>query len=438
MIFTIQLRTYLRAIFMNRFLYIIVLLIFTSFVCPHAIFAFSAGEHIERGKKYLANDRPFAAVEEFRQAIEKGADAPILFRNLSIVFYNLGFLDEAISYMQKALSLSPYANYFQMELGIIYLAQDNNEKAREQFMAILGRNPGFSNAYYYIGETFYRTKEYDMAWMFAGTAKKLRHKGSRLTAKLEKVSTPPDIEPWNVGSDELLVRQILVDTKLRAEEIVKRIAEEELFEDMATEIDETLNSAGGFLGHFKRSELHPKILKALSAQEVFSDPAIVETELGFHIVQRIASFNFKKWDQMLADYKKTREHEINIARASEQKKAEGTFDALTESRISKKAAFVNSKPASPVVVNKTKNTVSREKHKRKHYLVYSGAFSKETYAVQRNEKLRSLGLPSYIRQKHGKKGLVYTVIAGKFDSLQKAREAGKDIASHGLEYFISK
>jgi tetratricopeptide (TPR) repeat protein len=407
-------------------------------VCPYAIFAFSAEDHVERGKKYLINDRPFEAVEELRQAIEKGADDALLFRNLSIIFYNLGFLDEAITYMQKALSLSPYANSFQMEMGIIYLAQDKNEKAREQFMAVLGRNPGFSNAYYYIGETFYRTKEYDMAWMFAGTAKKLRHKGSSLLAKLEKVSTPPDINPWNVVSDQLLIRQILVDTRSRAEEIVRRISAGELFEDVATEIDKTLNSMGGFLGHFKRSELHPKILKALSARIIFSDPVIVETELGFHIVQRIVPFDFEKWDQMLADFEKAKVHEINIEKTSKQQQAGERSSAFTESKIRKNSTFVNNKPALPVEVNKTKKPASREKHKRKHYMVYSGAFSKEKYAIQRNEKLRSLGLPSYIHQQHDKKGLIYMVIAGKFDNLLKAREAGKDIASHGLEYFILK
>jgi tetratricopeptide (TPR) repeat protein len=423
---------------MNRFIYIILFLFLAFFVCSHTIFASSARDHVERGKKYLTNERPFAAIEEFKQAIEKGADTPILFRNLSIVLYNLGFLDEAVTYMQKALSLSPYANAFQMELGIFYLAQDRNEKARGQFMAILERNPGFSNAYYYIGETFYRTKEYDMAWMFAGTAKKLRHKGSSLVAKLEKVSTPPDIDLWNVGNDQLLIRQILVDTRSRAEEIVRRISEGELFEDVATEIDKTLNSMGGFLGHFKRSELHPKILMALNARIAFSDPVIVETDLGFHIVQRIVPFDFKKWDQMLADFKKAKEHEINIAKDYKQKKEGGSPGALTKSRISKNAAFVNNKPASPVEVNKTIKPAFREKHKRKHYMVYSGAFSNEKYAIQRNEKLRSLGLPSYIHQKHDKKGLTYMVIAGKFDSIQKAREAGKDIASHGLEYFILK
>jgi tetratricopeptide (TPR) repeat protein len=424
---------------MKRFIYIISFFFLSFFACPHAIYASSANDHIERGNKHLINDRAFAAVEEFRQAIEKGADDPILFRNLSIILYDLGFLDEAITYMKKALSISPYANSFQMELGIIYLAQDRNEKAREQFMTVLGRNPGFSSAYYYIGETFFRTKEYSMAWIFAETAKKLSHKGSSLITKLEKVSTPTDIKPWNMSGDQLLIRQILVDTRPRADEIIKRISEGELFEDVATEIDKTLNSVGGFLGYFKKSELHSKISKALSKRKAFSDPVIVETELGFHIVQRIVPFDFNKWDQMLADYERAKEHEISIAATPKQKKAEERSDTFSESIISRDTTILINESAPPIELSNTARTASdREKTNRKPYLVFSGAFSKEKNANERVQKLQSLGYPSYIHIRQTEKGPVHMVVAGKFDGFQKAQEAGHSIATHGLDYFISR
>jgi tetratricopeptide (TPR) repeat protein len=423
---------------MKKILYSIfipgVLLILSAYV----VGAESLTVNIDKGNKHLINDRPFAAVEEFKLAIEKGANDPILFRNLSIILFDLGFPDEAIDYMKKALSISPYANSFQMELGIIYLVKADYKIARKQFMEILERNPGFSNAYYYVGETFYMTKDYDMAWMFAETAKKLQHKSSSLIHKLEKVSESPDIETWNKSGESLLIRQILVDTRSRADEIVKRIHEGELFEDVANEIDKTLNSVGGFLGNFKQSELHPKISKALIRRKIFSDPVIVETELGFHIVQRILAFNFESWKQMLADYRKSKEVKLLATKAAEQTKVKDISVPFVESKISRNVSLVSKEPAEPpgpAVVEKpaTGNTANKKK-----YLVFSGAFSEEKNAIQRNEKLRSLGLPSYIHQQQAKKGLVHMVIAGKFDSLSKARETGKNIASHGLDYFISR
>jgi hypothetical protein len=277
-----------------------------------------------------------------------------------------------------------------------------------------------------------------MAWMFAGTAKELKHKSSSLIHKLEKVSESPDIKPWNKSGESLLIRQILVDTRSRADEIVKRIHAGELFEDVANEIDKTLNSVGGFLGNFKQSELHPKISKALSRRKVFSDPVIVETELGFHIVQRIYPFNFESWKQMLADYRKTKEVNFLAEKAAEQTKVNDVSVPFVESKISRNVPLMNNEPVAPsdpAVVEKSPpgNTTNKKK-----YLVFSGAFSEEKNAIQRNEKLHSLGIPSYIHQQQAKTGPVHMVIAGKFDSLRKARETGKNIASHGLDYFISQ
>lgn len=403
-----------------------------------SVIADSPKVHIDRGNKHLINDRPFAAVEEFKLAIKNGAHDPVLFRNLSIILYDLGFLDEALDYMKRALSLSPYANSFQMELGIIYLAKGDYLKAREQFMSVLERNPGFSNAYYYLGETFYRTDEYDMAWIFAETARELKHKSSSLIQNLEKVSSPPDIKIWEDAGESLLIRQILVDTRARADDIVKRIQEGELFEDVANEIDKNLNSVGGFLGNFKQSELHPKISKALSRRKVFSDPVIVETELGFHIVQRILPFHFEKWKQVLAGYRKSHAAPLVSAKAILPGLSGDEASRIVESKISRNVTLVSSAPSrtpepAPEKINPPAGINTARK-----YLVFSGAFSEEKNAIERNNKLRSLGLPSYIHKQQAANGPVHMVIAGKFDSLQKAQEAGTNIASHGLDYFISK
>ncbi|KPK02734.1 MAG: hypothetical protein AMK71_01245 [Nitrospira bacterium SG8_35_4] len=408
------------------------------FLSAHSVYAGDPQIHIDRGNKYLINDRPFAAVEEFKLAIEKGAHDAILFRNLSIILYDLGFPDEAIDYMNRALSISPYANSFQMELGIIYLAKADYLKAREQFMEVLQRNPGFSNAYYYIGESFYRTKEYDMAWMFAETAKQLKHKSSSLIHRLKNVSESPDIQIWDKSGESLLIRQILVDTRSRADELVKRIHEGELFEDVANEMDKTLNSVGGFLGHFKQSELHPKISKALSQRKVFSDPVIVETELGFHIVQRILPFHFESWKQTLADYRKSKDVKVVSAQAPPPDKSSDNAAPFVESKITKNVTLVNNKPGTPPEPAAVKKPAPARTTSKKKYLVFSGAFSEEKHAIQRNKKLRSIGLASYIHQQQDKKGMIHMVIAGKFDSLREAQEAGKDISSHGLDYFISR
>lgn len=402
----------------------------------------SSTHHMEKGNKYLLEDRPFAAIEEYKNAIRKGASDPILFRNLAIVLYDLGFLDEATDYMQKALSLSPYANSFQMELGIIYLAKENYTKAKEQFMAVLERNPGFANAYYYLGETYYRTSNFDTAWLFSRMAEYLRHKGSGLKEKLKKAAPPPDVDLLKNTSDALFIRQILVDTRERAEKIAARISEGELFEDVASEIDKTLNSVGGFLGHFKKSELHPRIATALSKREAFSDPVIVETELGFHIVQRIIPFDFNDWKMMLA-------------RSRESVKSAG--DKTLTSKDDEKNIFADSGASGQLVENENVTPANENelisgdavqpgkkprlrkkipRNKGKKYLVFSGAFKEEKNAIERVEKFRKLGHPSYSYVNNSGKGPLHMVVVGKYNSLRLAQDAGKSIKELGFDYFI--
>ncbi len=371
----------------------------------------SAINHVEKGNAYLIEDRPFAAIEEFKTAIQKGASDPVLFRNLAIVLYDLGFMDEAIVEMKKALDLSPYAISFQMELGVIFLAQSNLDKAKKQFLAVLDQNPGFADAYYYLGEIFLRTKDYDKAWMFAMMAQRLNHKGTTLIKKLGDVSDAPKIDPWIYTGDKLFIRQILVDTKERAEETVARIKRGELFEDVATEIDKTLSSVGGFLGHFSQSELHPKISKAISNSKIFSDPVIVQTELGFHIVQRIVPFDFNKWQQMIADYRKTDKPVLATVTTAKPVKKQAlsssekiTLSKATENIIPSQSTKIV-KP--PVKTQNPKNNESPPK-----YLVFVGAFKEENHAIERVQKLRKLGHPSYHFLQQSSKGSMHMLIAG--------------------------
>ena len=404
----------------------------------------SAISHVEKGNTYLIEDRPFAAIEEFRSAIQKGANDPVLFRNLAIVLYDLGFMDEAIVEMKKALDLSPYAISFQMELGVIFLAQSNLDKAKDQFLAVLKRNPGFADAYYYLGEIFHRKKDYDTAWMFTGMAQRLNHKGTDLMKKLAAASDAPKIDPWVYTGDKLFIRQILVDTKERAEETVARIKRGELFEDVATEIDKTLSSVGGFLGHFSESELHPKISKAISNSKIFSDPVVVQTELGFHIVQRIVPFDFNKWQQMIADYRKTDKPVLATVKKAEPVKIKALTPSgkVTVSKTTGNIALVNEKKIAPSKIAKTEKPPVKAQNLNNDdsppkFLVFVGAFKEEPHAIVRVEKLRKLGHPSYHFSQQSSKGPLYMVIAGKYKNLRQAQNAGKGLAEHGFEYFIS-
>lgn len=269
--------------------------------------------HVKKGDNYVKEERFFMAIEEYREAIKQGVNHPALYRELAATLYYVGLVDDAIIEMEKAVDLSFQQNSsgadlssnidsLSLELGILYLVKDNTEKAKEQFFNVLKINPGSTEAYYYLGELFLKTKDYNMAWMCAQMAQRLGHKGQDLIRKLSAVSQKPSVLPWDDADEDFYIRQILVDTREKAEEILNRIAEGELFEYLANnESLEPILIRGGFVGRFKHSELHPKIAEALTGQEVLSVPAIVETEKGILLVQRIVPFNINKWEKMFTE-----------------------------------------------------------------------------------------------------------------------------------------
>jgi tetratricopeptide (TPR) repeat protein len=176
----------------------------------------SALAHEKKGDKYVMVNRFLLATEEYRRAINQGINHPDLYMKLALIFYKTGFVDEAIVEMKKAVDLSPYADVLRIELGVLYLAKDRLEKAKEQFFAVLKINPGFTHAYYYLGELFLRTGDYDMAWLSVNMAKRHGYKGQNIIRKLSALSKEPDVDPWSKSGEDLYIRQILVDNHKKA------------------------------------------------------------------------------------------------------------------------------------------------------------------------------------------------------------------------------
>jgi tetratricopeptide (TPR) repeat protein len=350
----------------------------------------SADDHVSRAEIFISEGRQFQAVKEFREALKKDNRRPEIHGYLSVLLYNLGFVDDAIEEMRKAVDLYPVDVHLNMELGRLYFVRNNSGDAMEQFFLVLEMNPGHASAYYYLGELFLRMKEYDMAWISARMAQRAGHKGQDLISKLGDLSEEPKVVPWKKPGKELYIRQILVNKREKAEELVSRMKEGELFEDIAAkELTDPTAEVGGFLGRLDPSDVHPDIAAELLDKAILSQPVIVETGKGYHIVQRVAPFDFSYWEELIAEYN-------SIERKHGE---EGEAEPLGG---------------------------------KGPYLVYAGAFKREKNAMQVAEDLRELGFPSY----HYPRGAWFNVVAGRYDSYQEALEIGKKIAVHGYEYHI--
>jgi peptidyl-prolyl cis-trans isomerase C len=251
-----------------------------------------SAEALERkGDIHAGNGSSFLAIEEYNQALKQGTGNPILHWKLSLLLYQTGFVEKAVVEMEKAAAISPDLENISIELGKLYFASNRLEMAKEQFISVLEMNPGYASIYYYLTELFIRLEDYNMAWMSFDMARRLGFRSQETMKRLRASSKEPDIDPVKSSEEDLYIRQILVDTYDKAQDLKKLISEGELFEDIAKEKSKGANAErGGFMGHFKPSELHPKISKTLLARGILANPVIVETENGFHIVQRILPF----------------------------------------------------------------------------------------------------------------------------------------------------
>jgi tetratricopeptide (TPR) repeat protein len=260
----------------------------------------SAAGHEKSGNMLLKAGDYFRAAEEFRIAIDKGLKHPVTYWKLSESLYEIKFVDEAIIALEKAVALSKMNDVLKIELAKLYLVKDRLEDARKQLTSTLRINPCSAGLHYYLGEVFLRMKEYDKAWYSATAAKGLGHTSENLTRKLAILSQEPESYPWD-NENAFSIRQILVEDFETAGRILKLIADGELFENIAdAESMIPGKPIGGYMGRYNKSDLHPKISIALHSQKVFAEPVIVETDSGFHIVQRVANFDVYLEDQLLA------------------------------------------------------------------------------------------------------------------------------------------
>ncbi len=351
--------------------------------------------HQKRGDAYVKENRNFLAIEEYRMAIKGGINHPVLFRKVARLLYMVGLIDEAVAEMERAVDLSPEIDAFRIELGVLYLAKDRMEEAKEQFHAALKINPGFTNVYYYLGKLHIKAGDYDMAWLSAKMGRRMGYRGNDLFNTLSGLSKEPAVVPWDNMGKELYIRQILVDSRMKAEYIVGQISDGELFEALASDVSIGPNTEiGGYMGHFEPSALHPAISGALLKQEVLAAPIIVETEKGFHIVQRLVPFKAGYWKEILA------------------------------------------RPAGPPkeVPQDARQII---KQKDKTFIVYAGSFTDKENAIKRVKELRRDGYPSFrFLNKSKSDKTLHNVVAGQYNNIREAREVKKSISKRGYGSFI--
>lgn len=117
------------------------------------------------GQSYMVSFQFKKAIESFEKLVELGEGSEFILQNLARAYKSTGQENKAIKIYQKILELSPGDTQVHSAIGVLYLNKGENEKAQEHFFKALQlKNPVVDNEYIYIGLTFKRQKNYELAY----------------------------------------------------------------------------------------------------------------------------------------------------------------------------------------------------------------------------------------------------------------------------------
>lgn len=263
----------------------------------------TAVEAAKKGDLQLQQAEFLKAVKSYRQAIDDGLRHPDVYRNLSIALYDLRRVDDAIATMEEAVKLNAETDLFHMELGILYLVKDRYEEAQKHLFSALELNPGLSEAYYFLGQLFHDQGKYSLAWIAGRIADRLGYDSKMLLDRLrDRKASEPKKYPWDLSTEKIAIRQLKVASREDADKVLARMRDGELFEYVGdVEYVAPSNTLGGYAGVFSREELRPQFIDELKQRKVYDAPSVVQTEEGFHLVQKILPFDFAAWQKLAGD-----------------------------------------------------------------------------------------------------------------------------------------
>ncbi len=407
--------------------------------------------HARKAESLMQQGQQFQAIVEYRQAILYGVHHPDVYRNLAIALFEVGFLDEALVELEKAVAIFPGGDLMHLELGILHLAGNNLEKSRTALLRALEINPGSGAAYYYLAENFLKTGQFDYAWRAARMAMLFGHPGAGVIHdKLRGVSTETIAALWHLRENEYHIRQILVETTEEADIILERLRQGELFEDVAGVESLGANAEqGGYAGFFHPAELRPEIVEVLSRAGVLGEPCSVKVGDQVQVVQQIPPFDFEFWQafppgSVIAAAVPT--HTASKEADDQSAQARKVIAAVKQKR---QVALPSAQLVEDVAGDEDGSLTGPGvklmvplKHKRQvTFIVHAGIFKAVEEAEERLARLLALDLPGgYIfRNPSDVNGTgTYGVVATKTESYLAALAAVEKLKSLGFDYSINR
>jgi tetratricopeptide (TPR) repeat protein len=256
--------------------------------------------YLERANALIRSYQHFAAAMALRQAIRLSDDKyPSIYMRLAILYYGLGMIPDAIAAGEKAVALSPQTKWYKFDLAKFYLVDKRYQQAKEQLLALLQIDPGFTLAFIYLGEVYLSLGQKNMAWACLQWADKLGQDGDLLRQKLQMTGgRPPLAGPETLSQGQpTYFRFIKVENRQDADAVLKQIANGKSFENLEMELQNSKTIHADF-GQISAPELDEDVADKLAPVRAFAPPVVVQTGSDYRIMQKILPFDRAAWARL--------------------------------------------------------------------------------------------------------------------------------------------
>ncbi len=242
------------------------------------------------GNRQVQNGRLTLAIDAYENSIRIAPGNAHSHRNLASAYAHTGQPEKAIESLQKSIELRPGHASKHATLGLIYHATGNNAAALTEYRTASRLNPGLGWFYPDMADIFIQQKNYAAAWKAVHQADLLGHAKERVKSRLAKYAPAAEYRPQN-GST-LLLRQLVLPTRKAAEESLRELQNGIDFSRLAKKRSlKQYRRNGGYWGPFLPELLAPQFSTALENLPALAFSPIIETEVGFHILQKFPFYN---------------------------------------------------------------------------------------------------------------------------------------------------
>jgi len=236
--------------------------------------------HNNLGMSYHAKGKYKEAETSFLKGLEQDPQMISALDNLGSLYRQQGKLKESVEAHQKAIQIDSLSAESYNGLGLSLLNGGRLNAAIATFKRALEIVPNYALAHNNVSYAFYTKLNYSMAMQHASAAE--RHGLKMNDVYMDDLKKALD-------KDYFRARHILVATQAEMDSVVSEYNSGKGFARLAAakSIDKNTAAKGGDLGYFKKGEMLADFETAILNTPKGKVSAIVKTEMGFHLFQRL-------------------------------------------------------------------------------------------------------------------------------------------------------